>query len=78
MAQITDSSVRDILMVDSMHITLTLLLQIYECKNLLEAIYFMYINLLLFENIIFEIFKFKFLLEWVYDNNINAKKNKIK
>ena len=74
MAQITDSSVRDILMVDSMHITLTLLLQIYECKNLLEAIYSMYIKLLLFENIIFELFKFKFLLEWVYDNNINAKK----
>ena len=64
-------------MVDSMHITLTLLLQIYECKNLLEAIYSMYIKLLLFENIIFEFFKFKFLLEWVYDNNINAK-NKIK
>jgi len=49
-------------MVDSMHITLTLLLQIYECKNLLEAVYSMYINLLLFENI-FEFFKFKFLLE---------------
>ena len=63
-------------MVDSMHITLTLLLQIYECKNLLEAVYSMYINLLLFENIIFEFFKFKFLLEWVYDNNINAKKIK--
>ena len=63
MAQITDSSVRDILMVDSMHITWTLLLQIYECKNLLEAIYSMYIKLLLFENIIFELFKFKFLLE---------------
>ena len=46
-----------------MHITLTLLLQIYECKNLLEAIYSMYIKLLLFENIIFEFFKFKFLLE---------------